>query len=144
MRSLRIRPHLIRLEREFWHYVETDTPPPADGSESSERALRCLYPDDSGTVIDFSTDRELSSVFADWLALRAKLGDLEDEESRLKQRLQQAIGEASGALFETGSVRWKKAKDSRVLDVARLLTEQPELLERYPLTRAGSRRFVLG
>jgi len=143
-RDERLIENLIRLEREFWHYVETDTPPPADGSESSERALRCLYPEDSGTVIDFSTDRELSSVFADWLALRAKLGDLEDEESRLKQRLQQAIGEASGALFETGSVRWKKAKDSRVLDVARLLMEQPELLERYPLTRPGSRRFVLG
>ena len=83
-------------------------------------------------------------MFADWVALRSKLGDLEGAESRLKQRLQQAIGEASGALFETGSVRWKKAKDSRVLDVARLLTEQPELLERYPLIRAGSRRFVVG
>jgi len=36
--------HLIQLEREFWRYVETDTPPPADGSESADVALRCLYP----------------------------------------------------------------------------------------------------
>ncbi|MCW2290802.1 putative phage-type endonuclease [Pseudomonas sp. BIGb0408] len=33
---------LIELERKFWHYVETDTPPPADGSASAEIALRCL------------------------------------------------------------------------------------------------------
>jgi predicted phage-related endonuclease len=35
---------LIELERRFWHYVETDTPPPADGSESSGKALKYLYP----------------------------------------------------------------------------------------------------
>src|SRR5690606_18624951 len=31
---------IIYLERQFWHYVETDTPPPADGSDSAELALR--------------------------------------------------------------------------------------------------------
>src|SRR5690606_26453486 len=34
---------LIELERKFWHYVETDTPPPADGTASAESALRSLY-----------------------------------------------------------------------------------------------------
>ena len=34
---------LIQLEAAFWRYVETDTPPPADGSDSAEQALRCLY-----------------------------------------------------------------------------------------------------
>ncbi len=29
---------LIQLEAAFWRYVETDTPPPADGSESAEMA----------------------------------------------------------------------------------------------------------
>jgi putative phage-type endonuclease len=35
---------LIELEAAFWRYVEAGTPPPADGSESADRALRCLYP----------------------------------------------------------------------------------------------------
>jgi len=39
---------LIELERKFWHYVETDTPPPADGSASAEMVLRALYPKDNG------------------------------------------------------------------------------------------------
>ena len=135
--------NLIRLEREFWHYVETDTPPPADGSESADRALRCFYPQDAGNTIDFRDDRELSATFADLVALRAHIVEQEKEEAKLKQRLQEAMGSASGALFETGEVRWRKSKDSAVLDVARLLKEQPELIERYSLTRSGSRRFLL-
>ena len=43
--------NLIQLERQFWHYVETDTPPPADGSESADLALRCLYPQDAGNTV---------------------------------------------------------------------------------------------
>ena len=135
--------NLVRLEREFWHHVETDTPPPADGSESADRALRCLYPSDSGQTIDLSDDRALSATFTDLVALRARIAEEEKEEAKLKQRLQEAMGMASGALFETGEVRWKKSKDSVVLDVAQLLKDQPDLIERYPLTRSGSRRFLL-
>ena len=134
--------NLVQLEREFWHFVETDTPPPADGSESSDRALRCLYPQDAGNTIDFSDDRELSATFADLVVLRESISDQEKLEEKLKQALQQAIGSASGAVFETGEVTWKKAKDSTVLDVATLLKDQPDLMQRYPLVRPGSRRFL--
>ncbi|MEI7430542.1 MAG: YqaJ viral recombinase family protein [Betaproteobacteria bacterium] len=134
--------NLIKLEREFWQYVETDTPPPADGSESADLALRCLYPNDAGNTVDFSQDRELSATFADLVALRERIAQQEKLESQLKQKLQQAIGNASGAQFETGGVSWKKAKDSTVFDVATLLKDQPDLMQRYPLVRTGSRRFL--
>ena len=134
--------NLIQLEREFWHFVETDTPPPTDGSESADLALRCLYPQDSGNTVDFSQDRALSASFADLVALRESIADQEKLEAKLKQSLQQAIGSASGAVFETGEVTWKKAKDSTVLDVATLLKAQPDLMQRYSLVRAGSRRFL--
>lgn len=134
--------NLIQLEREFWHHVVSDIPPPADGSESADLALRCLYPADSGSTVDFSQDRALSAAFADLVAVRETIAEQEKLEAQLKQRLQQAIGEASGARFETGEVSWKKSKDSQVLDVARLLKDQPELLQRYPQIRVGSRRFL--
>ena len=135
---------LIELEQAFWHYVETDTPPPADGSESAELALRCLYPSDTGKTVDFSEDRNLSACFADLISIRQTIAEQEKLEAQLKQTLQQAIGEASRAVFETGEVSWKKAKDSTVLDTNRLLKEMPELLHRYPLTRPGSRRCLIG
>ena len=134
--------NLIQLERAFWRFVETDTPPPADGSESADLALRCLYPQDAGNTIDFSQDRTLSATFSDLVALRDSIAEQEKLEAKLKQSLQQAIGSASGAVFETGEVTWKKAKDSVVLDVATLLKDQPDLMQRYPLSRPGSRRFL--
>jgi hypothetical protein len=39
-------------------------------------------------------------------------------------------------------VTWKKSKDSVVLDLAALLKDQPDLIQRYPLNRIGSRRFL--
>ena len=121
---------LIQLEAAFWRYVETDTPPPADGSESAELALRCLYPQDQGIAVDFSTDRNLSATFADWLSVRQSLAETEKLEAKLKQTLQQAMGEASRAIFETGEVTWKKAKDSVVLDAARLLQGSARICSR--------------
>jgi len=134
---------LVQLERQFWEYVETDTPPPADGSESAEMALRCLYPEDQGQTVDFTQDRNLSAAFADLLSVRQTLDGFTKLEAQFKQTIQQAMGEASKAIFETGSVTWKKAKDSSGLDLTRLLKEQPELAQRYRITKPGSRRFLV-
>jgi len=134
---------LIELERHFWQYVESDTPPPADGSASADLALRCLYPEDDGQSVDFSFERNLSATFADWLSVRQTIAEHEKLEAQLKQTLQQAMGSATRATFETGSVSWKKAKDSVILDVTQLLKDHPEYQQRYALTKPGSRRFLV-
>ena len=134
---------LIDLERQFWQYVETDTPPPADGSESADLALRCLYPEDHGQRINFTDDRNLSATFADLVAIRQSIAEQEKLEAQFKQTLQQAMGDASFANFETGCVSWKKAKDSVVLDVPRLLMDMPDLMQRYAMSKTGSRRFLI-
>lgn len=134
---------LIELERDFWSYVQRDTPPPADGSDSAEQALRCLYPQDSGSTLDFTQNPILSGAFDDLQSVRASLEAQGKREAELKQQLQQAMGEASRAQFANGSVTWRKAKDSVVLDVPRLLKEKPYLLARYPCTKTGSRRFLI-
>lgn len=133
---------LIQLERQFWDYVVSDTPPPADGSASAELALRCLYPEDQGQTVDFTEDRILSPVFADLLSVRQSIAEYEKLEAQFKQTIQQAMGAASKAVFETGSVTWKKARDSFGLDVTTLLKEQPDLAQRYRLVKPGSRRFL--
>ena len=135
--------HLIELERRFWHYVETDTPPPADGSDSAAQALQALYPRDHGTSIDLSTEPAMTEAFTRLVALRAELADKEKQEAQLKQSLQQRMGEASRACFPAGEITWKRTKDVHSVDVARLARERPELIETYPLIRPGSRRFII-
>ncbi|WP_373332162.1 YqaJ viral recombinase family protein [Thiopseudomonas alkaliphila] len=134
---------LIQLEKQFWHYVETDTPPPADGTQSSEAALRCLFPKDEGETVDFSLDETLATVFTELKQVREDIGTKEKQESLLKQKIQQAMGNASRALFATGAVTWRKAKDSVTVDTAALLRDLPHLKEQYQITRQGSRRFLI-
>lgn len=134
---------LIELESRFWQYVESDTPPPGDGSDSADRALRCLFPRDAGTTVDFSDDRTLSAAFADLVSVRADIETREQLESKLKQTLQQAMGDVSRAIFETGEVSWKRSKDSSGVDLKKLLADQPELQRQYAITKPGSRRFLV-
>jgi putative phage-type endonuclease len=133
---------LIELEARFWHYVETDTPPPSDGSESADRALRHLYPGHGGTV-DFTDDRRLSSVFADLVAVRDEIEARQAIEAQLKQQIQQAMGDATRAVFETGEVSFRRSKDSSAVDLKRLLIDYPEFEAQYATSKPGSRRFLV-
>ena len=134
---------LTTLEEQFWRFVETDTPPPADGSESADRALRCLYPRDSGRIIDLSEDRTMSALFSDLVNVRQTLARDAEVEAQLKQRIQERMGDATRAIFETGEVTWKRSKDSTVLDVSALTADHPELTQAYVKAKPGSRRFLV-
>ncbi len=134
---------LINLERVFWHYVETDTPPPSDGSDSSALALQHLYPQNSDDVIDFSEDKDVSNQFIDLISTKADIDLLKQYETKLKQKIQERMGSAYKAIFSSGEVTWKRSKDSVVLDTKAALQSHPELLTNFPLYRIGNRRFLL-
>lgn len=133
---------LMVLEARFWQYVTTDTEPPADGSESSGHALRQLYPG-GGNTLDFCEDRVLSDTFAELVALKDELEIRGKDAERLKQTLQQAMGDAARALFATGEVTYKRAQDGTSLDTKRLAQDHPDLVARYSVPRHGARRFLI-
>ena len=134
---------LIDLERLFWDYVVSDTPPPADGTASAEAALRCLYPEDNGQILDFSQHVELATTYLELKAVRQSIAQQETREAQLKQVLQQAMGVATRAEFAEGYISWKKSKDSTMLDVEQMLKDKPYLQARYPKIKTGSRRFLI-
>ncbi|MGE1082361.1 YqaJ viral recombinase family protein [Pseudomonas shirazensis] len=134
---------LIDLERLFWDYVVSDTPPPADGTASAEAALRCLYPEDNGQTLDLSQHTELASTYLELKAVRQSIAQQETREAQLKQVLQQAMGAATRVEFAEGYISWKKSKDSTGLDVEQMLKDKPYLQIRYPKIKTGSRRFLI-
>lgn len=134
---------LMVLEAQFWSWVEQDTEPPADGTDSADQALSCLYPRDSGVTIDLSDDLEMSAVFSDLMAVRQVLENQARLEAQLKQRIQQRMADASLALFEQGTVTWKRSKDSDSVDMKQLGQDNPELVQRYASSKPGSRRFLV-
>ncbi|MBN8747181.1 MAG: YqaJ viral recombinase family protein [Variovorax sp.] len=134
---------LIELEARFWRYVETDTAPPADGSDSAATALKALWPRDSGETLDLRGDLVLSAAFSDLVAVRATLAATALQEECLRQTIQQRMGDATVAAFDGGEVRWKRTKDGTALDTERLQADHPELVRQYMDTKAGSRRFTV-
>ena len=134
---------LVDLERLFWDYVVSDTPPPADGTDSAEAALRCLYPEDNGQTLDFSQHTELASTYLELKSVRQSIAQQETREAQLKQVLQQAMGAAARVDFTEGYISWKKSKDSTMLDVEQMLKDKPYLQARYPKIKTGSRRFLI-
>ena len=133
---------LMVLEARFWQYVTTDTEPPADGSESSGHALRQLYPG-GGNTLDFCEDRALSDTFAELVALKDELEIRGKDAERLKQTLQQAMGDAARAVFATGEITYKRAQDGTSLDSKRLAQDHPDLAARYSVPKPGARRFLI-
>jgi putative phage-type endonuclease len=133
---------LVVLEAEFWEHVVQDTPPRVDGSESSANALRTLYPGGT-TTVDFSEDGELSKHFAELVVLRAEIEEKEGRAELLKQSLQEAMGDASRAIFTGGEVSFKRSKDGSSIDTKRLAADHPTIVTSYTVTRPGSRRFVI-
>lgn len=95
---------LIKLEAQFWQYVESDTAPPADGSDSAATALQALYPQDDGEVLNLTDDVAMSSAFADLVSTRASIAAHSELEAKLKQSIQHRMGDASKAVFEGGEV----------------------------------------
>ncbi|MCB1657235.1 MAG: YqaJ viral recombinase family protein, partial [Pseudomonadales bacterium] len=134
---------LIELERLFWHYVQNNIPPCADGSESAGFALRCLFPQDYGQTLDFSDNTHVSSLFDSLINTRKQLSFYQQQEEFYKQLLQQNLGEASYAQFAQGSLSWKKAKDSVYLDTTALAKDHPQLCQQYQRSKVGSRRFLV-
>lgn len=140
--------HIIKEEQQFWDYVQTDTPPPADASESSAKALQQLYPTNTpNKIADFKDNESVSHLFNRYLKVQQQLDYHQKHHDELKHKLQAHIQNAEKAIFNNGSISWKKSKDSISLDTKALLAQKPklhaELLKRYPKTKKGSRRFMV-
>ncbi|OUY07436.1 YqaJ viral recombinase family protein [Acinetobacter populi] len=133
---------LIASERIFWDCVEKDIPPSVDASESAAKALQLLYPQHQPLhTVDFRNVVGIDQLFPDLLKESQSLADHQTKYDYLKHRIQALMKDAEKAIFSQGSVTWKRSKDSLVLDQKAALQEKPELLQQYPQTRPGNRRF---
>jgi putative phage-type endonuclease len=135
--------HLIQLEQEFWQMVQNRVRPPADGTDSAERALKQLYPRDEGEHLVFAGDPYLEDIFQQLLDAKAQLEQEERRSAGLKQAIQERMGTATTAVFSAGSVTWKRTKDSARFDSERFARENPGLFGAYSVPKEGTRRFVI-
>ncbi len=122
--------------------MEKDTPPEADASESAAKALQLLYPEHVPlSTTDLSEDEQANQQFEQLIRVRNQVEKHHEQFDLLKHQLQAKMQQAERATFKTGSVTWKKSKDSISLDTKALLKSYPEYLNQFPQTKQGTRRF---
>ncbi|MGP5210065.1 YqaJ viral recombinase family nuclease [Psychrobacter alimentarius] len=143
-RDERLIESIIEHERLFWQYVESDTPPIPDHSESAARALKLLYPiAKPSSKIDLRDDDGANKLFEQLLSYRASMEDFEQRHDQVKHQLQTLIKDNEVAVFDKGAISWKRSKDSVGLDSKAVIKAHPELLKQFNKTKQGSRRFVV-
>ena len=141
-RSESVIQHIVNAERYFWECVEKDIPPDADASRSAAKALQQLYPEHVPlSTTDLSEDETANQQFAQLIQVRNQIEKQQQQFDQLKHQLQAKMQQAERAVFQAGSVTWKKAKDSISLDSKALLKLHPEMLMQFPQSKQGTRRF---
>jgi len=88
---------------DFWRRVETGDAPPLDGSESTERALKRLYPRDSGRLVELPAEAVLLHNQIE--TCKAELKRFTEIKRTAENQLKAQIGDASEA-FVPGGPRW--------------------------------------
>lgn len=136
--------YLINAERYFWECVEKDVPPDVDASESAAKALQLLYPVHVPlSTTDLSKDVTANQDFEQLLKQRHLIEQHQTNFDLLKHQIQAKMQDSERATFKTGSVTWKKSKDSTSLDSKALLQQHPEFLQQFPQNKQGTRRFQI-
>ena len=143
-RDERLISSIVEHESLFWQYVQTDTPPTPDHSESAARALKQLYPTPKpSSKVDLRDDDGANKLFEQLLSYRDYMQELEQRHDQVKHQLQTLIADNEVAVFSMGAISWKRSKDSVGLDSKAVIKAHPELLAKFSKTRQGSRRFVV-
>ncbi|OUN37889.1 hypothetical protein B5G28_09940 [Faecalibacterium sp. An77] len=131
---------LVQLEADFWQHVQSETPPPLDGSSASARFLAERFPS--------SVPRSTVALPENAAALVQQYDEAGQQIKLLTERKQEAENLLKEMLgdHETGTagdhlVTWKNVVQER-LDTKTLKVEHPALYKRYA-SKTNCRRFTV-
>lgn len=105
--------YIIEKESEFWHNVETRTPPAWDGSQNGWDVLRLLYPrSEQGKII--SLPQEMAPLLHEYQQLElarqnlsAQSKEIERQRDIYKQEICAALGDAEIGLLDGVEISYK-------------------------------------
>lgn len=104
---------LIELESQFWDMVQSQTPPPMDGSDSAGNVLKLLYPE---SIADTSVElpSEAKELILNRDALKRQVKELEFLVADAENKLKAMLGESETGRIGDYLVTWKTVTSNRV------------------------------
>lgn len=95
---------------EFWHLVETRTPPPVDGSSATAEALKRMFPRDTGEAIALPGEaREWDEQIEE---ANAAIKAATDKKELAQNKIRAAMGDAAFGVLPGGG-RWSLISSTR-------------------------------
>lgn len=138
---------LIEAEADFWHLVETKTPPPVDGSASCAAALSAQYKggDPNLTILlPSDADGVIESLESD----KAIMDDLKKQITEKENRLKALLGNAEEGSTDHYRVLWKTQAGRASVPLAKIKKQAPDIFHMledkgYITTGKPTRRFSI-
>lgn len=128
---------LMDAERTFKMYVDSDTPPIADGASSTADTLFTMYPNSIDTTIGIgSFEKDLDNYFR----LKAQADDLDKQINGIANRIKAHLGECERGEGEKYKVSWK-TQSRTTFDHKRFVANHPEMDVSQYFKTSQSRTF---
>ena len=120
---------LVQLEADFWQHVQSETPPPLDGSNASARFLAERFPNSmSNSRIELPNQAEHLIHQYDEASQQIKL--LTERKQEAENLLKEMLGSHETGTTGDHLVTWKNVVQER-LDTKTLKAEHPTLYKKY-------------
>jgi len=131
---------LIQLESEFWGMVQTNTPPPLDGSDASADFIGAQFPN-SKPFTQIDLPMEAIALIHQYDAACEQLDYLTDQKQEAENLLKQMLGEHEAGIIADRIITWKTITQER-LDSKAVKAKHPRIYKRFAKTKS-SRRFSI-
>jgi putative phage-type endonuclease len=114
---------LMDAEQRFWNFVKNNTPPPADGLQSTSETLTALYPESNSENVNlYSYQTEL----ARYMELSEQIKDLEKAKDDAANKVKAFLGEAGRGESDRYKVSWTSS-ERKSFDSKRFAKENPDI-----------------
>lgn len=113
---------LMENEKEFWEYVENQTPPPVDGLPTTDDALTLHYNKPESEDLTLTC----GSTISDYMALKDKRKELDQEIKLKEQEIKDQLGNTELGHTDNFKVSWKK-QSRKTFDNKRFMKDHDEM-----------------
>ncbi len=120
---------LIQIEKDFWHLVETKTPPDIDGSKASSEILNILYPAPTTDEI-LSLGGDVEKLIEERNALVDQIKQLDEMKTEKENKIKALLGEHETARTNKYFISWK-AITSKRFDSKSFKKDYKDLYDKY-------------
>lgn len=114
---------LAKSEADFWEYVKTQTPPAADGTDSTTKTITTIFPNSNTETVNlFAYEDSLRQ----YVALGKQIKELENLQAEMANKVKSFMSEAGKGESDNFKVSWPTTSKT-TFDHKRFADEHPDV-----------------